>query len=252
MARKGRNFTRQSDRPGKVALINESAAGALGWDEPVGRELINWKDTFRIVGIMKDFHQHSLHQAIMPLQLLFNDKDWYVSVRVSDENVSRTLTLIKKTKESFSNTYPFYYAFFDDEFNKAYEKEQKTGKAVQWFTIITIIIACLGLYGLATFTAEQRIKEVGIRKVLGAQVLQLVYMLSRDFTWPVLISFLIAVPVSWYFMDKWLSDFAYHIPINITIFLITFIGMIILAWLTVGYRTVKVARSNPVDSLKEE
>lgn len=249
---KGRNFSQELDRPGKAVLINESAARALRWDNPIGGELINWKDTARIVGIMKDFHQHSLHQTIMPLQLFLSDKEWYVSVRITGENINKTLVEIQKTKESFSNTYPFNYTFFDDEFNQAYKKEKKTGKAAGWFTIITIIIACLGLYGLATFTAEQRIKEVGVRKVLGAGVLQLVYMLSRDFTYPVIISFLLAAPVACYFMNRWLSDFAYHAPINITVFLITFIWMIVLAWLTVGYRTFKVARSNPVDSLKEE
>jgi putative ABC transport system permease protein len=248
----GRNFSTELDLPGKAVLINESAARALGWDNPIGRELINWKDTARIVGVMKDFHQHSLHQSIMPLQLFYSEKEWYISVRISGNNVQQTLAEIQKTKESFSDIYPFDYTFFDDEFNKAYKKEERTGKAAEWFTVITIIIACLGLYGLATFTAEQRIKEVGIRKVLGAPLSQLVYMLSRDFTYPVIISFLLAVPVAYYFMDRWLSDFAYHIRINFQIFMITFAGMVILAWLTVGYRTFKVANSNPVDSLKEE
>ena len=248
----GRNFSLETDRPGKAVLINESAARALEWDNPIGRELINWKDTARIVGIMKDFHQHSLHQAIMPLQLFLSDKEWYLSVRITGEDMPYTLAAIKNTKDAFSNTYPFNYTFFNDEFNKAYMKEQKTGRAAGWFTVITIIIACLGLYGLAAFTAEQRIKEVGIRKVLGAPVLQLVYMLSRDFTYPVIISFLLAVPVAYFFMNRWLSDFAYHIPVNITVFLITFTGMVVLAWLTVGYRTLRVANSNPVNSLKEE
>ncbi len=249
---RGRNFDPAIDKPYRAVLINESAAEALGWENPIGMELINWKDTARIVGVMKDFHQHSLHQSIMPLQLFFNDQERRVSVRISGENINETLSQIQQSKESFSDTYPFNYAFFDDEFDKAYKKEQKTGKAAGWFTIITIIIACLGLYGLATFTAEQRIKEVGIRKVLGAQVVHLVYLLSRDFTYPVIISFVLAVPVAYYFMNKWLSDFAYHIPMNFSIFLVTFIGMIVISWLTVGYRTFKVASSNPVDSLKEE
>jgi putative ABC transport system permease protein len=248
----GRNFNRDEDPPGRAALINESAVKALKWDYPIGRELINWKDTARIVGVMKDFHQHSLHQAIMPLQLFLNDKERYVSVRISGQDMDRTVADIQKTKESFSDVYPFNYTFFDDEFDKAYKSEQKTGKAAGWFTIITIIIACLGLYGLATFTAEQRIKEVGIRKVLGAPALQLVYMLSKDFTYLVFISFIVAVPLAYYFMDRWLNDFAYHIPINFSAFLITLVGMVVLALLTVGYRTFKVANSNPVDSLKEE
>lgn len=248
----GRAFSAELDRPGRAVLINESAARTLAWDNPFDRELISWKDTARIVGVIKDFHQHSLHQAIMPLQLFYSDKEWNVSIRITGENIPQTLAGIQKTKELFSETYPFNYTFFDDEFNKAYKKEQNTGKAAGWFTVITIIIACLGLYGLATFTAEQRIKEVGIRKVLGAPLTQLVFMLSRDFTYPVIISFVLAVPVSYYFMNHWLSNFAYHVPINFVTFLFTFCGMVMLAWFTVGYRTFKVAGSNPVNALKEE
>jgi putative ABC transport system permease protein len=250
----GRNFSPALDKSGRAVLINESAARELPWDNPVGQELINWKDTARIVGVMKDFHQHSLHLPIMPLQLFYRDSEWYVyvSIRITGDNIPQTLDKIQAVKESFSDTYPFTYAFFDDEFNHAYKKEQKTGKAVGWFTVITIIIACLGLYGLATFTAEQRIREVGIRRVLGARIMPLVFMLSRDFTYPVVISFVVAVPAAYFFMDRWLSDFAFHVPINPTAFVTTLIGMVIVACLTVGYRTFKVARSNPVDSLKEE
>ena len=115
----GRNFSKELDRPGKAVLINESAARALGWDNPLGRELCNWRDTARIVGIMKDFHQHSLHQAIMPLQLFLSDKEWYLSVRVSGEDIPQTLAEIRNTKESFSNIYPFNYTFFEDEFGNA-------------------------------------------------------------------------------------------------------------------------------------
>ncbi|MFC2123489.1 ABC transporter permease [Bacteroidota bacterium] len=248
----GRNFSRESGDENGAVLINETAAKALGWDNPIGRELSNWRDTCTIIGIMKDFHQHSLHQEIMPLQLFFNDYQWNVSIKISGDNIEQILADIKKTKELFSEKYPFNYAFFDDEFDKAYKSEQKAGKLANWFTIITIIIACLGLYGLAAFTAEQRIKEVGIRKVLGAPVYHLIYMLSKDFTWPVLISFMISAPIAYFSMQKWLSGFAFHININIDTFLATFIIMILVAWFTVSYRTFRVANSNPVNSLRDE
>jgi len=248
----GRNFSREAGDENGAVLINESTAKSLPWDDPIGRELSNWRDTCTIVGIVKDFHQHSLHQEIMPLQLFFNDYQWNVSVKISGNNVEKTLANIKETKEAFSDKYPFTYAFFDDEFDKAYKTEQKTGKLAKFFTLITVIIACLGLYGLAAFTAEQRIKEVGIRKVLGAPVHHLIYMLSRDFTFPVLISFLISAPIAYYFMKKWLSGFAYHIQIGLFSFVATLIIMILVAWLTVSYRTYKVASSNPVNSLRNE
>jgi len=249
---KGRNFSREAGDEQGAVLINESTAKSLPWADPIGRELVNWRDTCTIVGIMKDFHQHSLHQEIMPLQLFFNDFQWDVSVKISGNNIEKTLAKIKETKETFSDKYPFNYAFFDDEFHKAYKTEQKTGRLAKFFTMITIIIACLGLYGLAAFTAEQRIKEVGIRKVLGAPIHHLIYMLSKDFTFPVLISFLISAPIAYYFMQKWLNEFAYHIEIGLLNFLATLIIMILVAWLTVSYRTFKVASSNPVNSLRNE
>lgn len=231
---KGRNFSREAGDANGAVLINESAASALPWDDPIGEELIHWRDTSVIVGIIKDFHQHSLHQEIMPLQLFFNDYRWYVSVKISGNNMERTIADIQKVKEFLSDKYPFTYTFFDDEFNKSYKTEQKTGRLAKFFMLITIIIACLGLYGVATFTAEQRIKEVGIRKVMGAPVFHLMYMLSRDFTFPVLVAFLISAPVAYYLMQRWLSDFAYHISIGMFSFLITFIIMILIAWLTVS------------------
>jgi len=248
----GRNFSREFGDENGAVLLNETAAKSLEWDNPIGRELSNWRDTCTIVGIMKDFHQHSLHQKIMPLQLFFNDNQWYVSMKISGENIEETLEGIKKTKESFSDKYPFNYTFFDDEFDNAYKTEQKTEKMARWFTFITIIIACLGLYGLAAFTAEQRIKEVGIRKVLGAPIFHLVYLLSRDFTWLVLISFLISTPISYFSMKGWLNDFAYHINIGVVTFLVTLIVMLLVAWVTVSYRTFRVANSNPVNSLRDE
>ena len=249
---KGRNFSREAGDENGVALINEVAAKALPWDDPIGKELVNWRDTCVIVGIIKDFHQHSLHQEIMPLQLFFNDNRRIVSVKISGDNLENTISEIKRIKGSFSNKYPFTYSFFDEEFDKAYKAEKKTGKMAKFFTIVTIIIACLGLYGLATFTAEQRIKEVGIRKVLGAPVHQLVYMLTKDFTLPVFFSFIISVPIAYYLMQNWLGGFAYHIEIGLLNFLATFVVMILVAWFTVGIRTFRVASINPVNSLRHE
>jgi putative ABC transport system permease protein len=249
---KGRNFSIETGDKNGMVLINETAARALPWEDPLGRELANWRDTCTIVGIMKDFHQHSLHQEIMPLQLFLNEQRSTVSVKVSGYDLKHTISEIGRIKESFSDKYPFTYSFFDDEFDKAYKIERKTEKMAEFFTLITIIIACLGLYGLATFTAEQRVKEVGIRKVMGAPVYQLVYMLSKDFTIPVFFSFLISVPIANYLMKNWLDGFAYHINIELFHFLATLIIMILIAWITISFRTFRVASINPVDSLRHE
>jgi len=249
---KGRTFSRMEGDENGAVLINESAARLLPWDDPIGRELIRWRDTCRIVGVMKDFHQHSLHQEIMPLQLFFNENERKISIKISGDNIEQTLAGIKKTKEVFSKKYPFEYTFFDDEFDKAYKSELKTAKLANWSTLITIIIACMGLYGLATFIAEQRIKEVGIRKVLGAKVFHLVFLLSRDFTLLVIISFVISAPIAYYLMRQWLSDFAYHISIGLQTFIGTLFIMILISWITVGYQTFRVAISNPIKALKDE
>ena len=249
---KGRNFSSETGSEKDVVIINETAARALPWEEPIGKELVNWRDTCIIVGVMKDFHQHSLHQEIMPLQLFLNEQTSTVSIKVSGNNLKHTISEIRRIKESFSDKYPFTYSFFDEEFDKAYKVERKTEKMAEFFTIITIIIACLGLYGLATFTAEQRVKEVGIRKVMGAPVYQLIYMLSKDFTIPVFLSFLISVPVAYYLMNNWLNNFAYHIEIGLFHFLITLVLMILVAWLTISFRTFRVAVLNPVNSLRHE
>ncbi len=249
---RGRNFSSETGDKKGVVLINETAARALPWEDPLGKELASWRDTCTIVGIMKDFHQHSLHQEIMPLQLFLNEYRSSVSVKISGNNLKHTISEIGRIKESFSDKYPFTYSFFDDEFDKAYKVERKTEKMAEFFTLITIIIACLGLYGLATFTAEQRVKEVGIRKVMGAPVYQLVYMLSKDFTFPVFLSFLISIPIAYYIMNNWLNGFAYHIEIGLMHFLFSLIIMILVAWLTISVRTSRVASINPINSLKYE
>ena len=247
----GRNFAPELDEGRAVFLINEAAAKAIGWDNPLEHELIR-SDTGKIVGIVKDFHQHSLHLEIMPLQFKLNDSRSTISIKIAASEIPNTLAEIKQVKESFSSKYPFEYKFFDEVFNNAYQSEQKIGKLASAFTGLTILIACLGMYGLAAFTAEQRIKEVGIRKVLGAKVYTLILMLSKDFTMLVIISFIISAPVAYYIMQQWLGDFAYHINIGLSTFLSTLVVMLLVSWFTVGYRTYKVAISDPVNALKDE
>ncbi|PHN05073.1 ABC transporter permease [Flavilitoribacter nigricans] len=249
----GRHFSREYGDESKSVLLNESAARALGWEEPLGKNLISWSgDTATVVGILKDFHQHSLHLSIAPLQLFFKDEEYQLAVKVSGSQLEETIGAIESTYKQFSRDYPFDYRLFDEVFAAAYTNDQKTATMANWFTLLIILIACLGLYGLSAFTTEMRIKEVGIRKVLGASVSSLIILLSRQYLSLVLLSFVIAIPLAYWVMSEWLNNFVYHISIGATIFLWTFFAMIAITLLTVGYKTFMAAIRRPVDAISTE
>ena len=175
-----------------------------------------------------------------------------MSVNIAEANTYKTIASIKKAKEARSEKYPFTYSFFDDEIDKTYKSEMKTGELAKWFALIAIIIACLGLFGMATLNAEQRTKEIGIIKIQGASVFDLVFMLSKDFTRFVIIAFIISSPIAYFFMKRWLSDFAYHVKFGALIFVSTLVIMLVLSWITIGYRAFRFANSNPVDALRDD
>ena len=252
---KGRNFSREIESDKGSYLLNEAAVKALGWSDSLDLKMGEAK----IIGIVKDFHQHSLHEKIKPVLFDLNDGSdntsgsfRRVSVKIAGNQLKSTVAAIEAKYNSYSPEYPFVYNYFDDLFDKAYVTEIKTAKLVNWFAGLTIVVACLGLYGLASYKVEQRIKEVGIRKVVGASVLKILALLSKDFLRLLVIAFLIAGPIAYYFMSEWLNNFAYHISIGLFSFVFTFVVMISIAGLAVGYRTFKVAVTNPVDSLRVE
>ncbi|MHA7102007.1 ABC transporter permease [Roseivirga pacifica] len=249
----GRNFDPNIAADKKGILINEAAAKAIGWDDPIGKEMVRtwYGDTGRVVGVLKDFHQHSVHLSIEPSQIFFNDEQSRISVKIEGD-VDRTLKAIEAKYLSFNPKYPFDYNYFDDVFDRAYQTETRTAELANWFTALAIVIACLGLYGLAAHKVQHRIKEVGVRKVLGASVGRILALLSKDFALLLLVAFLIASPIAYYVMNGWLNDFAYHISINIFTFVIALVLMLLVAGLTVGYRTYRAAVRNPVEALREE
>lgn len=249
----GRNFDPNIATDETAILLNESAVKALGWENPLGRQMIRWwGDTGRVVGVLKDFHAHSVHLEIEPIQIFQRSGQFNVSIKVEGGNVDQTLKSIEAEYQSFDPIYPFDYNFFDDIFDRAYLSEMKTAQLANWFTGLAILIACLGLYGLAAHKVQYRIKEVGVRKVLGASVPNLLGLLSKDFAMLLLIAFFIAAPVAYFVMDGWLNDFAYHIDISLVTFLIALVLIVVVAGLTVGYRTYSAAVRNPVDSLRDE
>ncbi len=251
----GRNFSMEytSDLEGAI-LINETAAKLCKWDSPIGRELTYWGNrTGRIVGIVKDFHFQPLHKPIRPLCIYYEPESFdYMSLKLNTDNMSETIAFIGKTIKKFSPGHPFEYHFFDDVFNKIYQTEQKIGSIFSVFATLSIIVACLGLFGLSLFTAEQKTKEIGIRKVLGASVSDIVISLSKEFTKLVLLGNLIAVPAAWYIMNEWLGNFAYRTDLSIFLFITACIISFLVALLTVSYQALKAAAANPVKSLKYE
>jgi len=262
---KGRNFSRDYayDR-NDAFLVNEATVKALGWEDPLGSEISVWDGTGKIVGIMKDFHFQSFYNTIKPLSLFlspdmqseasaFKERNsYYLSVKIRANKIPETLNFLEDQMKKFSPAYPFEYHFFDDIFDRTYRNVEKTGKIFGAFTSISIFIGCLGLFGLAAFMAVQRTKEIGIRKVLGATVKNVIYMLSKEFVKWVIIAAVFALPVSWYAMNKWLQDFAFRINISAGVFALSVIIALAVALLTVSYQSIKAATANPVNSLRDE
>ncbi len=250
---------RQADQ--QSAVINEAAVKDLGLTDPVGKQIVllgptqDQSQTFTIIGVMKNFHFNSLHHQINPLIVyLFRPegRGRFVSVRVQSENIRETMTFLENTWRKFASNQAFEYEFFDDHFARLYQSEQRTGKIFFSFSLLAIIIASLGLFGLAAFVAEQSTKEIGIRKVLGATETGIIFLLSKQFTKWIVLSNFFAWPIAYYFMNKWLQRFAYQTSISVWSFFLAFIVVLFLALLTVSYQTVKAARSNPVELLRYE
>jgi len=250
----GRNFSPEFSMDKEQSLIlNETAVRHLGWKNPIGKRMqFNRKD-FVVIGVVKDFHYQPLHLPIEPMALHM-EEDWHfeLAVRIKPENIPQTIAFLKKTYEQYNPRHPFDFAFLDDSFNRIYQEEQKFGSIFRVFSFLAIFIACLGLYGLASFTAERRTKEIGIRKVLGASISGIFMLLSRGLSKWVLLANIIAWPVAYYFMNKWLQNFAYRVGLSIWIFILSGLAAFCIALLTVSFQSIKAAAANPVDSLRYE
>jgi putative ABC transport system permease protein len=251
----GRNFSREfpSDAQGAF-LVNETLVKALGWENPIGRELTHWSGTVgKIVGVMKDFNYQSLHNPIGPLYFfLRNTEIQYISVKINTAHIPETLAFIENKMAEFSPGYPFEYSFFDEIFRRTYATEQKMGNIIAILMGIVFIITCLGLLGLAVYITEQKTKEIGIRKVLGAGISHIIVLLSKDFMKWIVIANAIAWPAAYFAMYKWLQNFTYRINITPLIFIISAFITLFVASLTVSFRVVKIACANPVESLRYE
>ena len=253
----GRGFSREFGTDTTQAMVlNEAAVKMFGYTSPqqaIGKRFKQWGREGKIIGVMKDFHFRSLQQPIKPLSMRIEPGgNNLVSVNVSAANLPATIAAIeKKWKELIPNR-PFSYYFLDEFFDRQYRSEERFGKLFLNFAILAIFISCLGLLGLASYSTMQRTKEIGIRKVLGASVSNIVNLLSKDFLKLVAISSLIAFPVAWFAMNKWLQDFAYRIGVSWWIFLMAGILATLIALFTISFQAIKAAIANPVKSLRTE
>jgi len=251
----GRNFSRDlaSDEQG-VFLVNEAAVRAGDWNSPLQQTLTHWSgETGQVVGVMKDFHLQSLHSPIEPLYIYLDPDNFsYLSVKVKTDNLPATLDYMEGVMKKFSPNFPFEYAFFDQEFAKAYHPEQRMVNIFSSFAILAIIIACMGLFGLSAFTAQQRTKEIGIRKIMGASVARITTLLSREFVRWVVLANLVAWPLAWVVMDRWLQNFALQVDQSLVHFILAAMMAMAIAVLTVSVLSIKAATASPIKALRYE
>ena len=251
--KEGRNFSPDLRTDSSSFIINETAAKAMKLGDPIGKTLEFWGNKGPIVGVVKDFHISSLHQAISPL--IITNQSWQMRMAMMRIDPSQTESILAATERIFGQValgHPFRYDFLEDRYMTLYRGEQRTSSLSKVFALVALFISCLGLLGLSTFIAEQRTKEIGIRKVLGASLYHIVLLLSRDFLKLVLLALFIALPLGYYLMNRWLEDFAYQINISWGIFALTVFVALGIAFLTVSFQSIRAALMDPIKSLRAE
>jgi ABC-type antimicrobial peptide transport system permease subunit len=252
---KGRDFSREFATDSVAFIINETTARYLGFDDPVGK-ILKWEGVaFTIIGVVGDIMQESPFYPVRPtVYRIGNYGDTYnIVARLSrNYSVQKSVGIIENVWKKYVPTVPFEYKFVDETFGNKFAEEERIGKLSLYFAILAIFISCLGLFGMASFTAEQRTKEIGIRKVLGASVTGLWRMLSKEFLWLVLLSCVIATPIAWYYLGDWLQNYDYRIQIKWDVFVLAAMAALLITIITVSFQAIRAALSNPVKSLRTE
>lgn len=250
--KEGRFFSSEFSTDATAVVINEKAAEIMGFKNPIGEILMTSQGLkLKIIGVVKDFHFQSLHTKIEPL-IMHLDNGFFCFVRIKSGDISSTVESIKKTFKTYNLAYPLDFKFLDEDYNKLYQTEERMGKIFGYFSFLAIIISCLGLIGLTSFMIVRRTKEIGIRKVNGAKSIEVFYSLSKEYIIWVLISIIIASPIAFYVMHKWLQTFAYRININLWIFVLAGVIVFVIALLTVSLLSLRAATRNPVVALRYE
>ncbi len=255
----GRTFSREFGSDSTACLINMATVRSLGWENPIGKtiKMTGSPDSdppFEVIGVMEDFHNKSLHQPIEPLLIrLLSDAASFMEVRIQGNNVTRGIEILEEQWRSIYPSHPAMdYSFLDADLEQLYIAEQRMGSVFIAGAILSIFIACLGLLGLSSFMSEQRTREIGVRKVLGATISNVVLLLSRDFTKLILLAFVVGAPAAYYVMHTWLENFPYRVELSLGVFALSGLAALLIAWLTVGYQAFRAAASNPADALHAE
>lgn len=253
---KGRNFYSSGPADSASVIINEAAVRDLGFGniDPIGKTIIrSGQHHFNIVGVVKDFHYTSAKQKIAPLMMLAsNSNNGAIIIKIKTTNVHQLISDIKNQWNAYNASAPFNYYFLDEQFASLYSQEERTGQIFTSFSLVAVVIACLGLFGLAAFMIRQRVKEIGVRKVLGASTVNITALLSKEFLKLIVIASLISFPVTWYAMNRWLQDFAYRTAIHWWVFLLAAGIALFVATITISFQSIKAALANPVKSLRSE
>ncbi|CAN5194234.1 hypothetical protein BH20BAC1_BH20BAC1_12180 [soil metagenome] len=253
--KEGRDFSKEFATDSLAMVLNESAVKLINMKKNIVGETIQFDDqNFKVIGVVKDMLMESPYQPVKPTVFFYNP-NWVSVITVSikqDQPVKPALAKIETVFKKYDPGAPFNYTFNDEDYAKKFADEQRIGNLATFFTILAIFISCLGLFGLASFVAEQRKKEIGVRKVLGASVYNLWQMLSREFALLVIISCVIAIPVAWYYLDNWLQQYDYRTDISLWVFVVSAFGALFITLITVSFQAIKAALANPVESLRTE
>ncbi len=249
----GRSFSRDYSTDTTKIIFNETAIKVMGLEEPIGQTIRLWDEyDMEIVGVIKDFHFQSLHENVNPLFMrLTPDETWNVMARIVATQQKETITQIQSAYQQFNPGFTFDFTFMDEEYARLYQAEQRVSALSKYFAAMAILISCLGLFGLAVFTTERRMKEIGIRKILGSSSFNIISLLTNDFSKMVVMAILIAIPISYFLIRNWLERFAYKIELSIWIFLLAALASLIIAWLTVSIQAFKAANVHPASCLRD-
>jgi ABC-type antimicrobial peptide transport system permease subunit len=250
----GRFYSEDFGSDTSKIIFNETAIRIMNLKEPIGQTIKLWDQyDLEIVGVVKDFHFQSLHDAVNPLFFILRPQNtWTIMVRLEGGKEKETLESLNRFYKNYNPGFAFEYRFQDQEYAQQYASEQRVATLAGYFASMAIIISCLGLFGLAAFTAERRLKEIGIRKALGSSSTSIVFLLTSDFTKMVLLSILIGLPVSYWLLDQWLERFAFHVPLEAWYFIAAGFVAMLIAWVTVASQAIKASGVNPVNCLRNE
>jgi putative ABC transport system permease protein len=254
----GRFFSRKFSTDEKAIVINEAAAKLIGWDDPIGKTVSYTSElTFTVVGVVKDYHYESLHHTVRPAALMAQPGIWgaqenYISARILPGDIPHTLSRIRNLWETFMKGYPLEYSFLDSDYDALYHNEERTGRIFSVFAALAIGIGCLGLLGLASFAAEQKTREIGIRRVLGASIPGIMMMLSRDLIRWVALANLVAWPAAFFVLNRWLENFPTRIGFSWLFFVLAGLFTLFIAWFSTSFQAYKAANTDPVSALKHE